>query len=245
MYKIMTKLHTQAGNIYAMHTVTDEDGEAIEYSVETPEEAAETALDLLKKVGYADLRIMDDQSYYLDLIYGIKPEPEEDTYTVTITGPDSLIADPALIEDISFGDTVESVITFSEVPESFHLIIDGEELQTGLPEWISYAEITNLSGTLTFADIEDNHVIEIVVDSYETKTTYYSFMTEINEQYYLDMLPEVGDINLNIYSSDLELLATDGVCSILTISNTDYLRVDSTDINLTIVRWSGDTDITS
>lgn len=70
MYKIMTKLHTSAENIYAFYMVTNDKEEIVEYSVETPEEAAEQALEILKQVGYADLRIVDDKSYYLDLIYG-------------------------------------------------------------------------------------------------------------------------------------------------------------------------------
>ena len=47
--------------------VNDKD-EKVEYAVNTPEEAAATALKLLGRVGYEDLRIVDDKSYYLDLL---------------------------------------------------------------------------------------------------------------------------------------------------------------------------------
>ncbi len=73
-------------------------------------------------------------------------------------------------------------------------------------------------------------------------TPFYSFQTETNGQYYLDVIPNVGDTGLNIYDSDFALIATDGVCSTLTIGNTSYLRVDSDTANLTICRWSGNND---
>ena len=75
MYKVMTKLHTMRENVYAFHMITNEKGEKVEYEAETPEEAAETAISLLGRVGYEDLRIVDDKSYYIDLIYGKRPQP--------------------------------------------------------------------------------------------------------------------------------------------------------------------------
>lgn len=72
---------------------------------------------------------------------------------------------------------------------------------------------------------------------------YYSFMTEVNDQYYLDVIPEVDDEGLNIYDSELNLIATDGTCNLLTISKTDYLAVQSSSLSLYIVRWSDNNDI--
>ena len=83
MYKIMTKLHTSRENVFAFHMVSNDNGEIVEYSVGTPEEAANVALELLGRVGYEDLRIVDDKSYYLDLIYGRRPIPEPNLYKIT------------------------------------------------------------------------------------------------------------------------------------------------------------------
>lgn len=166
MYKIMTKLHTSAENIYAFYMVTNDKEEIVEYSVETPEEAAEQALEILKQVGYADLRIVDDKSYYLDLIYGKKPEPVENTYTLEIKCPAGMTADPSFIDEIKENATVQSTIEFDSSIISFHLIIDGKEYKTGLPKWISYESLSDTKGVFTFSGITRDHVIEIEVDEY-------------------------------------------------------------------------------
>lgn len=164
MYKIMTKLHTTRENVFAFHMVTNDKGETVEYSVTTLEEAADKALELLERIGYADLRIADDQSYYLDLIYGTKPVPEVKTYTVEIICPTGVTATPDLFTEVAENSTVRTQIDFEMPVKSFHLIIDGEEQKAGLPEWIEYNEISLLQGILTFTGITQDHIIEIVVD---------------------------------------------------------------------------------
>ena len=165
MYKILTKLHTATENIYAMHAVEDADGNMIEYTAETGEEAAEVALALLGKIGYEDLRIVDDQSYYLELIYGQKPEPPVEKYTINLITPDGVTCEPTIITDIEYGHNANTNVGFVTPPVSFHLIVDGEETLDGLPEWITYENITNTVGVLYFSNITANHNIEIVVDT--------------------------------------------------------------------------------
>lgn len=164
MYKILTKLHTSTENIYALHTIKDEDGNVIEYEAETGAEAAEEALKLLGRIGYEDLRIMDDQSYYLDLIYGQKPEPPEEKYTIQFIYPEGVACEPEIITDILYNSSVSATIAFTVAPLSFHLIVDGEDMTTGLPDWIVYNSINETVGTLTFVKVTANHTIEIVVD---------------------------------------------------------------------------------
>ncbi len=166
MYKIMTKLHTAAENIYAFYMVTNDNGEVVEYSVATPEEAAEQALEILKQVGYADLRIVDDKSYYMDLIYGVKPLPVVNKYTLTIKGPGEITIDSETIEDIEENATVQVKIKFTAPVESFHLIIDEKEYKTGLPNWINYQSLNDNEGILTFTGITRDHIIEIEIDNY-------------------------------------------------------------------------------
>ena len=100
MYKILTKLHTSTENIYALHTVKDEDDNMIEYEAETGTEAAQEALKLLGQIGYEDLRIVNDESYYLDLIYGQKPEDPEEKYTIQFIYPDGVACEPEIISNI-------------------------------------------------------------------------------------------------------------------------------------------------
>lgn len=191
MYKIMTKLHTSKENVFGFHMVTNDNEEKVEYQVKTKEEAAETALDLLGRVGYEDLRIVDDQSYYLDLIYGKKPIPEENLYTLTIVGPSVLHAElkydePNVIsysmgegnsigevintsavlkvEGIKENETVSTRISFDIPVQSFHLVINDKEYKTGLPKWISYEEENKNTGILSFHGITRDYIIEVIID---------------------------------------------------------------------------------
>lgn len=166
MYKIMTKLHTSAENIFAFYMVSNDNNEITEYAVATPEEAAEQALEILKQVGYADLRIVDDKSYYLDLIYGNRPEPKVNKYTLKVSGPESLTIDPEPIEDIEENSTVQVKLTFANPVESFHLIIDDKEYKTGLPKWVNYQSLSDEEGILTFTGITRDHIVEIEIDNY-------------------------------------------------------------------------------
>lgn len=165
MYKIMTKLHTLKEGIYAFHMVTNDKGERVEYGVATEGEAAEKALELLQRVGYADLRIVNDIPYYLDLVYGIKPVPTPNLYKLELITPEGCTVNPTLIEDIEEGATVRTNITFDVKPDAFHLIIDEKEYKTGLPAWVTYDVIDEVSGTLSFSGITRDHIVEIVIDT--------------------------------------------------------------------------------
>lgn len=68
MYKILTKMHTQRDGIYQTYMILSQDKQMVEYATEDKEEAKQMALTLLKTVGYKDLRIVDDQDYYIDII---------------------------------------------------------------------------------------------------------------------------------------------------------------------------------
>ena len=141
MYKIMTKLHTAAENIFGFYMVENDKEEKVEYQVKTKEEAAETALELLGKVGYDDLRIVDDQSYYLDLIYGKKPIPVENLYNLILTGPKGFLVEAIYDEEIEILDegktlkasnikeneSISAKINFNPAIQSFHLVINDKE----------------------------------------------------------------------------------------------------------------------
>ena len=178
MYKIMTKLHTAAENIFGFHMVENDKEEKVEYQVKTREEAAETALELLGKVGYDDLRIVDDQSYYLDLIYGKKPIPVENLYNLTLTGPDGFLVEAAYDEEIEILDegktlkasnireneSISANISFSKDIQSFHLVINDKEYKTGMPNWIIYESIDDSTGKITFNGITRDYKIEVIID---------------------------------------------------------------------------------
>lgn len=169
MYKIMTKLHTVADSIYSFYMTKNDKEETIEYGVSTEKEAAEKALELLEKVGYADLRIIDDKPYYLDLIYGAKPIPAPNLYTFEMVVPEKCSVDKEIIENIEENSTVKVNISFEEEIDTFHLIIDEKEYKTGLPIWVTYENIDKLNGTLVFNGITRDHKVELVIDTLITK----------------------------------------------------------------------------
>jgi len=164
MYKIMTKLHTSRENVFAFHMVTNDRDEIVEYGVLTPEEAAITALELLGRVGYEDLRIVDDKSYYIELIYGKKPIPEPNLYVLTYENIQGYIPDREKIEDIEEGATVSSLITFDTAVDSFHLIVDDKEYKTGNPAWITFDALSSTEVKITYTGITRDHRVEIVID---------------------------------------------------------------------------------
>jgi len=166
MYKIMTKLHTMRENVFAFHMTINDQDETVEYGVLTPEEAAETAIQLLGKVGYEDLRIVDDKSYYIDLIYGERPHPIPGLYTLTYVNIQQYEPDQEVIEDIEEGETVSSIITFT-TPEpviSFHLKVDGTEYPSGNPDWIEFDKLDEYQYKITYSGITRDHVVEVIID---------------------------------------------------------------------------------
>ena len=165
MYKIMTKLHTFKENVFAFHMVPNDRGEIVEYGVLTPEEAAITALELLGRVGYEDLRIVDDKSYYIELVYGKKPIPEPNLYTITYENIKDYVPDKEKIENIEEGATVSSLITFDNAVDSFHLIVDDKEYKTGNPAWIQFEVLSNTEVKITYTGITRDHTVEIVIDN--------------------------------------------------------------------------------
>lgn len=182
MYKVMTKLHTGAKNVFRFHMVTNDEGQTVEFGVTSLEEAAEKALELLRTVGYDDLRIVDDKPYYLDLIYGKKPIPEPNLYTLQMVCPREVSVEPLRIDGILENETVKTKIEWVAPMGAFHLIIDGKEYKTGLPRWISYEEITKTEGILTFTGITRDHVIEVKVDEIFVDPGYdYTVYTEVED----------------------------------------------------------------
>lgn len=239
MYKVMTKLHTGGNkNVFRFHMVTNDLGQTVEYAVNSLDEAAETALELLRKVGYDDLRIVDDKPYYLDLIYGVKPIPEPNLYTLEMICPKEVSAEPMKIEGIEENETVKVKLTWVGKMTAFHLIIDEKEYKTGLPKWISYEEISNTEGYLIFSGITRDHVIEIEVDEIFVDPGYdYTDYTEISEA------EELVEFIKNAPAGEGAKLTTDitidGVLPLSdsgdTVINLDGHKLTSTAVGATVV----------
>lgn len=128
------------------------------------EKEAATALKMLNFMGWGDLRISDNKPFSVELFFGKRPEEEGPYYTLSITAPENCLIEPALIEDIGPGCSKTAKITFPEEYTSFHILVDGKEQNSGIPDWIEYEPLSSTEGILTFQGINTNHTIEIVLD---------------------------------------------------------------------------------
>ena len=167
MYKIMTKLHTQADKIYAFHMVTNDKDEIVEYASMSKDEAADEALKLLGRVGYEDLRVVDDLSYYLEFKFGRKPSDIPETYILEYVNIEGYSPDVERIENIEEGATVVSTITFERAVSQFHLIVDEKEYKLGNPAWIQYEVISDTEVKIYYTGITRDHTVEIKIDKYK------------------------------------------------------------------------------
>ena len=152
MYKLMYRVRNMAApNIFAFWGEKMEDGTVIEYTYETEEAVKEAARLLAKKIGTNDIRVIQDEDYYLKLIYGLKPTPEPQTYSVIFSG----LEYPEEITDIVAGANIST--EYVKGLNDYHFVINGEEV-LGLPEWMELQD-----GILTLNNINQNYDIQIIL----------------------------------------------------------------------------------
>lgn len=204
MYKIITKMHTLRDGIGRYHMVSDENGNLIEFATDDKEQAKIEALKILKKVGYNDLRIVDEQDFYIEienvidnnitadditeaekilgnigyedlyltndadynisLIWGKKHEGTTPIYTIKVEATAPIVVTSSEIEVEEHGD-VELIISSTEKMGAYHLVINGEECITGIPDWIDFELLDNYSGKVILKDITQDYVIIVVPDA--------------------------------------------------------------------------------
>lgn len=164
MYRILTKLHTVADNVWAFHTVLNKEEEKELYGTEAYEDAQAMAEELLGRIGYEDIKIVNDGPFYVSVVEGEKPVPEIPTYKIEMLEVEGCVITPALIENIKEGDSANVGLTFEGIVPSFHLIINEEEYSEGLPSWIEFKALSATTGILYFNNIDKDYLIQIVVD---------------------------------------------------------------------------------
>lgn len=206
MYKIITKMHTLRDGIGRYHMILNDDGNLVEFATDDKEEARLEALKILKKVGYNDLRIVDEQDFYIevnnvidnniteedvneaekilgnvgyedlylsndadyniDLHWGVKPEPGQDVFTVSILDNGEITAVPWEIANIpAHGEAVFRIQPRD--PENilgFHLFINGVACDTGIPEWLTIETFDDSTVTLTVKDVTQDITLSVQFD---------------------------------------------------------------------------------
>lgn len=152
MYKLMYRVrHVDMDNVFAFWGAKMENGTVVEYVYETEEAVKQAGRQLAKKVGTDDIRVVQDENYYLKLIYGLEPTPEPQTYSVIFSG----LEHPEEITDIVAGTNIST--EYVKGLDDYHFIINGEEV-LGLPEWMELQD-----GILTLNSINQNYDIQIVL----------------------------------------------------------------------------------
>lgn len=158
MYKLMYRIKNSAPNVFAFWGEKQKDGVVKVYEFDNEDDVKKAGRQLAKLVGTDDIRVVQDEDYYLKLIYGTQPTPVPNTYEVTFTGNENIIVQPEVISNIEKGASVSAELTFTTDIKQFHLKVNGEEFTQGWPEWVQYDDTT---GILTLQNIQQNYDIQI------------------------------------------------------------------------------------
>ena len=157
----MYRIKNSAPNIFAFWGEKQKDGVVKVYEFDNEDDVKKAGRQLTKIIGTDDIRVVQDEDYYLQLIYGTQPAPEPITYELIFESEEGIEVNPTTISGIMEGESVTVSITFMTDVRQFHLVVDDEELTAGWPAWIIYDDAAE---TLTVTDIKANHKIEIKLD---------------------------------------------------------------------------------
>ncbi len=127
MYRILTKLHTKSPGIYRMYMIKNEEGELVEYGTNDAREAAHIVHDVLSKIGYADLKIIDDRAYYVDIVDVVDhPITDEDVEQALDLLSHVGYSDLDLLNEASYDVEFHWGNRPEEEPEKYALNFEGE-----------------------------------------------------------------------------------------------------------------------
>lgn len=159
MYKILTKMHTERDGVYRVYMIEDDKGCLVEYSTDNKDEVVSTALEILKRVGCADLKIVEDCPYYLEI---------KNVIDNNITTDDIEHAEE-LIEQVGYRD----LYLINDADYDVQLIW-GEKPETETPIYVVSLEAPEgMIVTPDFAEVEEHGSVEVTVTSAEKMGPYH------------------------------------------------------------------------
>ena len=207
MYKIMYRLITDEKNIFTFWGEKDKCHHYQPYEYTTEEEAKEAGKELIRKIGAYDVRVVADEDYYLKVIMGERPEPVKETFEVLIAGSVNIAIEPDCFENVEKGSTIEALLSFTNRVNQFHLLIDGESYDEGIPEWIKYTQIDDYHAKLTLENIDSNHLVVIIEDDGSVEPEHIKALKEIFFQAGDDLAitydKDILDLEFNIVNGEL------------------------------------------
>ena len=84
-------------------------------------------------------------------------------YNINITSSIGTV-DPMNIENAIEGSSCSFTVDFGQEVEAFHLIINGEEQTTGIPQWIKYTKLSANEHHFELNGITQDYTIEVIAD---------------------------------------------------------------------------------
>ncbi len=168
MYKILTHLHTQSPGIYRFHVV-----DGVEFATENLDEAAAMAKEVLTKIGYDDIKIVDDKDFYIE----VSSYSLEDISEKEINLMESVLA------KIGTDD-----ISLSAIGDYNIDLIWGKRPEEVIPTYIVKVEATApMTITPSETEVEEYGSVELMISSTEKIGPYHLI---INGEECLNGIPD-------------------------------------------------------
>lgn len=159
MYKIITKMHTLRDGIGRYHMVPDENGNLIEFATDDKEKAKSEALRILKKVGYNDLRIVDEQDFYIEI---------ENVIDNNITVDDITEAEK-ILGNIGY----EDLYLTNDADYNINLIWGKKHEETTPTYAVRVEATTPIVVTPSETEVEEHGNVEVMISSAEKMRAYH------------------------------------------------------------------------
>ena len=159
MYKIITKMHTLRDGIGRYHMVPDENGNLIEFATDDKEKAKSEALRILKKVGYNDLRIVDEQDFYIEI---------ENVIDNNITVDDITEAEK-ILGNIGY----EDLYLTNDADYNINLIWGKKHEETTPTYTVRVEATTPIVVTPSETEVEEHGNVEVMISSAEKMRAYH------------------------------------------------------------------------
>lgn len=191
MYKILTHLHTQSPMVYRFYAQN-----GVEYATDSLDEAKETAKEVLKKIGYKDLKIIDDKDFYIEVASYSNEE-------ITDREIDML---EQLLENVGTDNLKLSNVGDYEIE-----VIWGKKPEMETPKYkVSFEVPEDMTVEPVEIEVEEGNAASFKL-SFETEE--YSFHLVVNEEDFKEGLPqwivykaETKELTINDIHSDLAVV---------------------------------------
>ena len=186
MYKILTKLNTKHSGAYCFYLTKDADGAVVEYATDSIDEAKSMALEVLKQVGYDEVRVVDDKPFYIEInnVVDGSVQPEDIKQALSVMayiGTDNLFLtnDASYEVNLHWGHRPEPEIS------TYYIEVRGEGGLVAMPASLEVQEGEAATFTINMEDnIKNFHLIvngEEFTEGLPPYITYENSLLTIND----------------------------------------------------------------